>query len=307
MRDIKTGQKDRVVLSSENLETEDPEPEQAGGMDIEMEYMDGQPLRRHDSLTQSYFDAGSYPDFSLSRGISQIYGGLGGSGSLELAPEKVNEDYSFFNNGLMDLEQIPPSGEFSSAMDDGCYRHLTLNKTGSLVWEEREAPPQQPVQAFEQAASPANHPSSHLYSTRDREPPSFAPFGKMHPVDIEIFSHDGRPGGRLPEDLNPTPCNCSKSQCLKLYCQCFAKGIPCSKKCQCVECNNTLENQDFVKQRRIQKLARKQEHSEKSEIFCSCKMSFCEKSYCVCNKHGQGCNEMCKCFNCKNRQGKKRS
>lgn len=32
------------------------------------------------------------------------------------------------------------------------------------------------------------------------------------------------------------PCNCEKSKCLKLYCECFAHGRVCTKTCNCREC-----------------------------------------------------------------------
>lgn len=38
-------------------------------------------------------------------------------------------------------------------------------------------------------------------------------------------------------------CNCSKSQCLKLYCDCFANGEFCQD-CTCKDCFNNLENED---------------------------------------------------------------
>ena len=36
-------------------------------------------------------------------------------------------------------------------------------------------------------------------------------------------------------------CNCVKSRCLKLYCDCFAKGKTCTDACSCVSCLNTTE------------------------------------------------------------------
>mgnify|MGYP001810957496 CR=1 FL=1 len=39
------------------------------------------------------------------------------------------------------------------------------------------------------------------------------------------------------------PCNCTKSQCLKLYCDCFAMGSFCHD-CNCINCFNTLEHED---------------------------------------------------------------
>lgn len=38
----------------------------------------------------------------------------------------------------------------------------------------------------------------------------------------------------------PTKCNCSKTKCLKLYCECFAKGSHCGEECACSNCCNLL-------------------------------------------------------------------
>ena len=38
----------------------------------------------------------------------------------------------------------------------------------------------------------------------------------------------------------PRKCNCRKSKCLKLYCECFAVGAYCQDDCGCLDCNNTL-------------------------------------------------------------------
>ena len=35
-------------------------------------------------------------------------------------------------------------------------------------------------------------------------------------------------------------CNCTKSRCLKRYCECFRGGVPCGIKCRCVDCGNTF-------------------------------------------------------------------
>lgn len=39
------------------------------------------------------------------------------------------------------------------------------------------------------------------------------------------------------------PCNCTKSQCLKLYCECFANGEFCSD-CNCKECSNNIDHEE---------------------------------------------------------------
>ena len=46
------------------------------------------------------------------------------------------------------------------------------------------------------------------------------------------------------------PCNCTKSQCLKLYCECFARGEYCNAECNCKNCFNTL-NYESERQRAI--------------------------------------------------------
>ena len=42
----------------------------------------------------------------------------------------------------------------------------------------------------------------------------------------------------------PTRCNCKKSRCLKLYCECFAARRLCAGDCKCVECENHSENSE---------------------------------------------------------------
>lgn len=46
-----------------------------------------------------------------------------------------------------------------------------------------------------------------------------------------------------PDGLRRKHCNCTKSQCLKLYCDCFANGEFCQD-CNCKECFNNLEYED---------------------------------------------------------------
>lgn len=33
-------------------------------------------------------------------------------------------------------------------------------------------------------------------------------------------------------------CNCSKTECLKNYCECFKEKLGCSRFCKCVNCKN---------------------------------------------------------------------
>jgi hypothetical protein len=36
-------------------------------------------------------------------------------------------------------------------------------------------------------------------------------------------------------------CSCSKSRCIKKYCECYTQGIKCTRKCVCVDCKNFIE------------------------------------------------------------------
>jgi len=42
-----------------------------------------------------------------------------------------------------------------------------------------------------------------------------------------------------PEKTQQVTCNCSKSGCLKKYCECFKSGGKCGTGCNCTECKNT--------------------------------------------------------------------
>lgn len=117
----------------------------------------------------------------------------------------------------------------------------------------------------------------------------------------EVFSNYGdAPFASVPR--RPT-CTCTKTHCLKLYCLCFKEGYSCGTDCNCKNCDNTPANKKLVEEFRQKKKVRTE--AESDELFCNCRMSFCEKSYCACAKNGQGCSEFCKCFNCKNPKGAK--
>ena len=51
-------------------------------------------------------------------------------------------------------------------------------------------------------------------------------------------------------------CNCKRSRCLKLYCECFQKQMFCGKSCNCLNCGNNEINQDEHKKAIIEALAR---------------------------------------------------
>lgn len=88
-------------------------------------------------------------------------------------------------------------------------------------------------------------------------------------------------------------CSCNKTKCLKMYCTCYSSGMPCGSYCECKDCKNNEElYQDTANESMIS--------IPKQVISCSCKMTYCEKSYCTCSRNQQGCSHLCSCYSCKN-------
>ncbi|XVF28785.1 hypothetical protein REPUB_Repub15cG0061300 [Reevesia pubescens] len=124
-------------------------------------------------------------------------------------------------------------------------------------------------------------------------------------------------------------CNCKKSKCLKLYCECFAAGVYCIEPCSCQDCFNKPIHEDVVLATRKQIESRnplafapkvikasdsilevrddssKTPASARHKRGCNCKKSSCLKKYCECYQGGVGCSINCRCEECKNAFGRK--
>ncbi|NWW50379.1 MTL5 protein, partial [Pedionomus torquatus] len=151
--------------------------------------------------------------------------------------------------------------------------------------------------------------------------------GPLQPVDdtatFHLESHLQEPVKMASEGLpfgsgvtkSKKPCNCTKTQCLKLYCDCFANGDFCNN-CNCNNCyNNQLHESErfqaikacldrnpeaFLPKIGKGKLGEIKLHHNKG---CNCKRSGCLKNYCQCFEAKITCSSICKCIGCKNYEG----
>lgn len=102
-------------------------------------------------------------------------------------------------------------------------------------------------------------------------------------------------------------CNCVKSRCLKLYCDCFQRGILCNTFCKCNHCLN-IESQSFdggaLFKAKAEYMSRKPEafgkKKKKTGQGCSCRNNRCLKKYCACFREAISCSDMCSCIKCAN-------
>ena len=97
-------------------------------------------------------------------------------------------------------------------------------------------------------------------------------------------------------------CNCKNSKCLKMYCECFARGKKCGG-CNCRGCLNTESNNSLVIRASLSVLRKNPlafSPSQQGTVSCNCSKSGCTKKYCRCFLNSRKCTAACQCTVCKN-------
>lgn len=152
------------------------------------------------------------------------------------------------------------------------------------------------------------------------------------------------PRKRHRQHAPPTkPCNCKRSRCLKLYCECFAAGVFCNQ-CNCCHCLNVIppsvstadimanatarQERDGPDGPRFEgrvrhcdaggtpepvsalsstskssSASRRRHSTRRPNAGCFCKRSRCLKKYCECFEAGALCDAACRCEKCLNFEG----
>ena len=115
------------------------------------------------------------------------------------------------------------------------------------------------------------------------------------------------PGDSFTPALSPVHCTCTKTKCLKLYCNCLKAGRFCTSECDCVNCRNKCDSTERrqvlrkLKSGSVFPCLRSKAKKEGKVCGCTCQRSQCNKKYCSCYQSGRYCTDKCKCVDCNNR------
>lgn len=135
--------------------------------------------------------------------------------------------------------------------------------------------------------------------------------GRFNASPVRNFNNHPRSVTPSGEGKSQVKCNCKKSKCLKLYCDCFRISKYCED-CNCVDCNNCVEREaervtaiNNILERNpdafAPRIKQDAETMSKGHLSgCHCKKSACLKKYCECFSANVACSDKCRCMDCRN-------
>ena len=160
--------------------------------------------------------------------------------------------------------------------------HINLDSTNSKKDKTQKDPENLPEKKTD-----IQYPSSTLASINNNpannEPNNKFNFFQSTKVDSDNKGNDINLNDKI-------CCYCTKTRCIKKYCECYSNNRYC-KNCHCVNCLNKFIHKGIEPPK---------ESVESNEVFCTCSKSNCNKKYCECFKSSQKCTFKCRCINCKN-------
>jgi len=161
------------------------------------------------------------------------------------APEQ--EQHGSSNRFQFHLDWTPPSASAPGAPPEPRIFEPTKQQKKSPE-SVSYVPPQRPVRQYHVPGMPAytNPPAAAgLYSApiRLRVQRDLDSYTSVVPLPPRII------GGLRDQIERTKQCNCKRSHCLKLYCECFASSINCAPSCNCVDCANNGDSDEHVKLR----------------------------------------------------------
>ncbi|CAD5116308.1 unnamed protein product [Dimorphilus gyrociliatus] len=167
-----------------------------------------------------------------------------------------------------------------------------------------------------------------IFQALPRPPPYGPPPGFLPPPPPQLYSDTplvppwtGRQRSKKrSEDVNEKlqalapprpstkPCNCRRSKCLKLYCDCFARREVCGAWCSCDNCHNTdADGHTHLRRAAVTACIERNPMAFQPKVRsrlhykgCHCRKSGCLKKYCECFEAGITCSHLCKCLDCAN-------
>lgn len=251
------------------------------------------------------------PSMATLTSTGQVGGGATRTINIPIAPaQNINKGTVQSMSGTQPRFIMPANAQLKIINAGKLTPGTTLLSAGGNLLQSYAVIPAhyltQPVASQAQQASQASSSSSSQASSTASQPPPPPPAPIKHAASNGMLSSDGS-GGRPRK-----PCNCTKSQCLKLYCDCFANGEFC-RNCNCNNCLNNLDHEeDRTKAVKAcldrnplafhPKIGKGQngQVNRRHNKGCNCKRSGCLKNYCECYEAKILCSNSCKCVGCKN-------